>query len=130
MSSSCLEEVASSSSDRYPSISSLSHAMVQERHDQMIRERQEGSRHVDHRRREQRAGDDHDQIQAGGGTKFVVMVAMEKCSYDPKEDFRESMAVMIVANRIEEPKDLHSLLNYYVSMNSDEHRGLILEVIH
>ncbi|XP_009357596.2 probable transcription repressor OFP9 [Pyrus x bretschneideri] len=130
VSSSSSEEVASSSSDRYPSISSLSHAMVQERLDQMIRERQEGLRHVDHRRRKQRAGDDRDQLQAGGGTKFVVMVAMEKCSYDPREDFRESIAAMIVANRIEEPKDLRSLLNYYVSMNSDEYRGIILEVFH
>ncbi|KAM1033576.1 hypothetical protein ACFX2I_036978 [Malus domestica] len=130
VSSSSSEEVASSSSDRYPSISSLSHAMVQERLDQMIREGQEGLRHVDHRRRKQRAGDDHDQLQAGGGTKFVVMVAMEMCSYDPREDFRESLVAMIVANRIQEPKDLRSLLNYYVSMNSDEYRGLILEVFH
>ncbi|KAM2619140.1 hypothetical protein TB1_035330 [Malus domestica] len=66
MSSSCSEEVASSSSDRYRLISSLSHAMVQERLDQMIRERQEGSSHVDHQRREQRA--------------------VEKCSYDLGED--------------------------------------------
>ncbi|BFG27414.1 hypothetical protein CerSpe_136880 [Prunus speciosa] len=129
VSSSNSEEVESSSSDRYPSISSLSHAMVQERLDQMIRERQEASRHVDCPKKKQRAGDHH-QLQAEGGTKFIVMVAMEKCSYDPREDFRESVAEMIMANRIEEPKDLRSLLNYYVSMNSEEYHGIILEVFH
>ncbi|KAL6332610.1 hypothetical protein AAG906_009930 [Vitis piasezkii] len=62
-----------------------------------------------------------------GGTKFIVMMAMEKSSYDPREDFRESMVEMIMANRIEEPKDLRGLLNCYVSMNSDEYRGLYLK---
>ncbi|GLT75202.1 hypothetical protein SLA2020_469430 [Shorea laevis] len=113
------EEAESSYSDRFPSISSLAHAMVQERLDQMIRERQE-ARHKERRRQRSRSE----------GTKFVVMVAMEKCSYDPREDFRESMVEMIMANRIQEPKDLRSLLNYYVSMNSEEYHGMILEVFH
>ncbi|KAK9023010.1 hypothetical protein V6N11_003244 [Hibiscus sabdariffa] len=112
------EEAESSSSDRYASISSLAHAMVQERLDQMIRERQETRPNVERRR------------QRSEGTKFVVMVAMEKCSYDPREDFRRSMVEMIRANRIQEPKELRSLLNYYVSMNSDEYHGIILEVFH
>ena len=91
--------------------------MVQERLDQMIRERQE-ARQVERRR------------QSSEGTKFIVMVALEKCSYDPREDFRESMVEMIMTNRIQDPKDLRSLLNYYVSMNSDEYHGTILEVFH
>nr|GMD10155.1 probable transcription repressor OFP9 [Ipomoea batatas] len=70
------------SSGRFPAISSLSHAMVQERLEQMIREREEASRR------------------------------------------------MIVANRIWEPKDLRRLLNCYVSMNSEESRGDILEAFH
>ena len=111
------EEAESSNSDRFASISSLAHAMVQERLDQMIRERQE-TRHIERRR------------QRNEGTKFVVMVAMEKCSYDPRKDFRESMVEMITANRIQEPKDLRSLLNHYVSMNSEEYHGIILEVFH
>lgn len=115
------EEAESSNSDRFASISSLAHAMVQERLDQMIRERQEG-RQVVERRRQKGGGDQ--------GTKFVVMVAMEKSSYDPREDFRESMIEMIMANRIQEPKDLRSLLNYYISMNSEEYHGTILEVFH
>ncbi|XP_050378388.1 probable transcription repressor OFP9 [Argentina anserina] len=126
--SSSEEEVESSSTSdciRYPSISSLANAMVQERLNQMIKERQEedASRlHVDRRRRKNKV--------MYGETKFVVMVAMEKCSYDPREDFRESMAEMIMAKRIEEPKDLRSLLNYYVSMNSEEYHEIILEVFH
>lgn len=82
----------------------------------MIREKREMIR----QRRKQRNED----------TKFVVMVAMEKCSNDPKEDFRVSMMEMILANRIEKPKDLRNLLNYYISMNSDECHGVILDVFH
>ncbi|KAJ0080731.1 hypothetical protein Patl1_09908 [Pistacia atlantica] len=112
------EEAESSSSDQFPSVSSLAHAMVQERLDQMIRERQEA------RRKERRKQRDSE------GTKFIVMVAMEKSSYDPREDFRASMVEMILANRIEETKDLRSLLNYYMSMNSREYHGIILEVFY
>ncbi|KAF7811213.1 putative transcription repressor OFP9 [Senna tora] len=118
--SSSSEEVESSISDRFPSVSSLAHAMVQERLDQMIRERHHHNHHHHHVGRR-----DNEE-----GTKFVVMVAMEKCSYDPREDFRESMVEMIMANRLQEPKDLRSLLNYYVSMNSQEYHSLILEVFH
>lgn len=110
------EEAESSNSNRFATISSLAHAMVQERLAQMIRERQEA------RHRERRIKNE--------GAKFIVMVAMEKCSYDPREDFRESMVEMIMANRLEEPKDLRSLLNYYMSMNSEEYHGIILEVFH
>ncbi|KAL5163661.1 putative transcription repressor OFP9 [Glycine soja] len=109
--SSSEEAESSSASDRFPSVSSLAHAMVQERLDQMIR-----ARHVERRRQQSREG-----------TKFVVMVAMEKSSYDPREDFRESMMEMITANRLQDAKDLRSLLNYYISMNSDEYHSLILE---
>ncbi|KAB1201565.1 hypothetical protein CJ030_MR0G003160 [Morella rubra] len=115
--SSSEEAAESSNSDRFASVSSLAHAMVQERLDQMIRERQE-ARQAERRR------------LRGEGTKFIVMVAMEKCSYDPREDFRESMVEMIMANRIQEPKDLRSLLNYYISMNSEDYHGMILEVFH
>ncbi|KAK7857163.1 putative transcription repressor ofp9 [Quercus suber] len=83
----------------------------------MIRERQE-ARQGERRR------------QSSEGTKFIVMVALENCSYDPREDFRESMVEMIMTNRIQDPKDLRSLLNYYVSMNTDEYHGTILEVFH
>ncbi|MCE3215025.1 hypothetical protein HAX54_000577 [Datura stramonium] len=121
--SSSSEEAESSSSDRYPNptISSLTHAMVQERLDKMIREREEAKN--EERRRRRRAERDEK-------TKFIVMIAMEKSSYDPREDFRESIEQMIIANRICDPKDLRRLLNYYVSMNAEEYRGVILEVFH
>lgn len=103
--------------------------MVQEKLDQMIRERQEArDREVVNKssssRNKQIVRDHHK------GTRFILMVAMEKSSYDPREDFRESMIEMIMVNRIEEAKDLRSLLNYYMSMNSQEYHGIILEVFY
>lgn len=116
---SCRISVSSSeeaeSSDRFESnnnISSIAHAMVQERLDQMITEARI-------RRRGERSS-----------TKFVVMVATEMATYDPREDFRESMEQMIVASGIRSPKDLRRLLNYYLAMNSHDFQGVILEVFH
>ncbi|CAJ2649454.1 unnamed protein product [Trifolium pratense] len=114
-------ESSSSASNRFPSVSTLAHAMVQERLDQMIREKLEATRYVERRREQRRRSE---------GTKFVVMLAMEKCSYDPREDFRESMMEMITTNRLQDAKDLRSLLNYYMSMNSEEYHSLILEIFH
>lgn len=117
--SSSEEAESSSSSDRFESISSIAHAMVQERLDQMIRERRE-ARKAERFRQQTRREE----------TKFVVMVAMEKSSYDPRQDFRESMEQMIVANRIQEARDLRRLLNYYLTMNPEEFQSIILEVFH
>lgn len=139
MSSSSEEAESSVSSDhhRFPSVSSLAHAMVQERLDQLIKEKHVERRrhhhhhhklhHHHHHKEEDQEDEEEEEI---GGAKFVVMVAMEKCSYDPREDFRESMVEMIMANRLQHPKDLRSLLNYYVSMNSQLYHSLIFEVFH
>ncbi|KAJ9183158.1 hypothetical protein P3X46_007061 [Hevea brasiliensis] len=84
------EEAAesSSNSDRNASISSLAHAMVQKRLDQMIRETQQLElRHKERKRLKNE------------GIKFVVVVAMEKNSYDPRVDFREFMVETIPANK-------------------------------
>lgn len=81
-------------------------------------------------RREIRHGKERRKHRSTEETKFVVMVAMEKCSDDPREDFRVSMMEMILANRIDDPKDLRNLLNYYISMNSEECHDVILEVFH
>lgn len=118
--SSSEEGESSTSSGRIQTISSIAHAMVQERLDQMIRERAE-ARNAERRSRVQTRHD---------GTRFVVMVAMEKSSFDPRQDFRESIVQMIMANKIHEAKDLRRLLNYYLTMNSDDFRGIILEVFH
>ncbi|XP_057960890.1 probable transcription repressor OFP9 [Malania oleifera] len=117
------EEAESSCSDRFAPISSLAHAMVQERLDQMIRERQQEA--IRHEARAKRGEEG-----STSTNKFILMVAMEKFSHDPREDFRESMVEMIMLNRIEEPKDLRYLLNCYISMNSEVYRGIILEVFH
>ncbi|KAI3698172.1 hypothetical protein L6452_31284 [Arctium lappa] len=116
--SSSSEETESGKSDRFPTVSRLAHAMVQERLDQIIREKQE--RRYEERRRRVREE----------SNRLFVMVAMEKSSYDLRQDFRESMMEMITANRISEPKDLRRLLNCYISMNSEEFHGVILEVFH
>lgn len=62
-------------------------------------------------------------------SKFIFIVAMVKCSYDPREDFKESMVQMIIANQIQEPKDLRRFLNYYFSMNDEEYYGAVLKVL-
>ncbi|XP_072078308.1 proline iminopeptidase isoform X6 [Arachis hypogaea] len=69
--------------------------MVQERLEQLIRERR-----LEERCRRQQ------QSRIRERTKFVVMVAIEKCSYDPRENFRESMMEMITADHIKEARDL------------------------
>nr|XP_043611563.1 probable transcription repressor OFP9 [Erigeron canadensis] len=117
VSSSC-EETESGKSNHFPTVSSLAHAMVQERLDQIIKERQE--RRYEERRKKVREENN----------KLFVMVAMEKSSYNLREDFRESMKEMITANRISQPKDLRRLLNCYISMNSDEFHSIILEAFH
>ncbi|KAK9049337.1 hypothetical protein SSX86_031694 [Deinandra increscens subsp. villosa] len=119
VSSSSEEETQSQKSDRFPTVSSLAHAMVQERLDQIIKERRE-RRYEERRRR----------VREESSNRLFVMVAMEKSSYNLREDFRDSMVEMITANRISQPKDLRRLLNCYVSMNSEEFHSVILEVFH
>ncbi|CAN8246323.1 unnamed protein product [Cochlearia groenlandica] len=119
-------------SDQHGSVSSLTHYMVQEKLEQMITEAQEATlqekiRHQkmtrQRRRRSKSSSMSHN-------TKFIVMMAMEKCSYDPREDFRASMVEMIVANKIKKADELRSLLEYYLSMNPREYRSAILEIFY
>ncbi|PWA58026.1 putative transcription repressor OFP9 [Artemisia annua] len=116
--SSSSEETESGKSSRHPTVSSLAHAMVQERLDQIIKDRQE--KRYEERRRKVRED----------SNKLFVMVALEKSSYNLRKDFRDSMMEMITTNRISQPKDLRRLLNCYISMNSEEFHGVILEVFH
>ena len=62
--------------------------------------------------------------------RLALMVAIEKSSDDPSGDFRQSMVEVILANRMEHPRDLRYLLNCYLSMNSTEYKEVILEVFH
>ncbi|CAM0904455.1 unnamed protein product [Alopecurus aequalis] len=60
----------------------------------------------------------------------VVLVAVDKRTYVPREDFRRSIAEVIAAKRMAEPAELRALLNCYVSVNAREHRAAILDAFH
>uniref|UniRef100_A0A7N0UD24 Transcription repressor n=1 Tax=Kalanchoe fedtschenkoi TaxID=63787 RepID=A0A7N0UD24_KALFE len=133
----CSSSFSTSSSDapdrgrteeRRGSISSLAHAMVQERLGQMIREREEARRLEEEMKRRRRRKkkwrkQDHE-------PKLVLVVAVERPSYDPGQDFRESVVEMIETYRIIRPRDLRWLLDCYLSVNSDELREVILDAFH
>lgn len=59
-----------------------------------------------------------------------MLVAEDRSSDDPKRDFRDSMLDVIVSRGMKEPKELRSLLNWYISLNSAEHREVILEAFY
>ena len=61
---------------------------------------------------------------------LVVLLAVDRSSYDPRTDFRESILEVIVSRGLQEPEELRSLLNCYISLNSREHRRVILEAFH
>ena len=46
---------------------------------------------------------------------------------DPERDFRESMAEMIVENKMKEQTDLEDLLACYLSLNSSEYHDIIIK---
>uniref|UniRef100_A0A0D9W5K4 Transcription repressor n=1 Tax=Leersia perrieri TaxID=77586 RepID=A0A0D9W5K4_9ORYZ len=60
----------------------------------------------------------------------VVLVAVDRKTSEPREEFRRSIAEVITAKRMAEPAELRALLNCYVSVNSREHRAAILEAFH
>ncbi|KAL9236161.1 hypothetical protein vseg_010862 [Gypsophila vaccaria] len=54
--------------------------------------------------------------------------AVVKSSFDPQNDFKESMVEMIVQNNLRAPKDLENLLACYLSLNSVEYHQVIIKV--
>ncbi|XP_024394521.1 uncharacterized protein [Physcomitrium patens] len=60
-------------------------------------------------------------------TKERVAVVVES-SYDPYNDFRESMIEMIVDQDIQETGDLEELLQCYLSLNEAEYHNVIVDV--
>lgn len=54
--------------------------------------------------------------------------AVVKRSEDPYEDFRKSMMDMILEKQIFEDTDLEQLLHCFLSLNSSEHHGVIVQV--
>ncbi|KAK9681482.1 hypothetical protein RND81_10G006000 [Saponaria officinalis] len=114
------------------SISTLAHYLVQERLDQMIKQSQdeEARRLKEARKRKQKIVDRHDSSRVISRKRLVLVVAMEKCSNDPRQDFRRSMVEVILGNKLKEAKDLRYLLKYYISVNYEEYKGVILEAFY
>ena len=114
--------LSSSSSSSCPaeqsadSLSYLTHAIVQSRLQRMINESSTAAAAAAARRRR--------------SSKLVVLLAVDRNSYDPRTDFRESILEVIVSKGMQEPKELRSLLNCYISLNSREQRQVILEAFH
>lgn len=77
-----------------------------------------------------KAGHSAVQMRRKSTSKLVVLVAVDRDSFDPRTDFRESMLEVIASKGLKEPRELRSLLNCYISLNSEDHRGVILEAFH
>ncbi|KAJ4817957.1 transcription repressor [Rhynchospora pubera] len=131
---SCSEQIGLSDTEQTNNLSYMAHGMVQARLDHMING--ENSHQTGFHRRQRRGAVLHEtrnkpvsntRSTTGDNRKYVVLVAMERDSYDPREDFRRSIMEVIRSNSLGEPKDLKGLLNCYISMNSREHRQAILE---
>ncbi|KAL3520152.1 hypothetical protein ACH5RR_018301 [Cinchona calisaya] len=64
---------------------------------------------------------------AGDATAFDSY-ALVKSSFNPQQDFRDSMIEMIIEKRIERPEELEELLACYLTLNYDEYHDLIVKV--
>ncbi|RAL49716.1 hypothetical protein DM860_002007 [Cuscuta australis] len=53
--------------------------------------------------------------------------AMVKSSFDPEQDFKDSMAEMITKMGIKSPEDLEELLACYLTLNCDHHHHIIIK---
>jgi uncharacterized protein (TIGR01568 family) len=71
-----------------------------------------------------------EQAAATRRTTCVVLLAEDRRTHDPREEFRRSIAEVIAAKRMAEPAELRALLNCYVSVNAREHRAAILQAFH
>ncbi|KAK6932738.1 Ovate protein family, C-terminal [Dillenia turbinata] len=54
--------------------------------------------------------------------------AVVKCSFDPQQDFRDSMMEMITEKSIRRPEEMEELLACYLTLNSDAYHDLIIKV--
>ncbi|CAN1230231.1 Transcription repressor OFP1 [Linum grandiflorum] len=54
--------------------------------------------------------------------------AVVKSSYDPENDFKESMVEMIKEMRIRKTEELEELLACYLMLNCEEYHELIINV--
>ncbi|PIA42067.1 hypothetical protein AQUCO_02100132v1 [Aquilegia coerulea] len=60
--------------------------------------------------------------------KALENFAVTKCSFNPQNDFRDSMVEMIVEKGLWSPEELENLLACYLSLNSVEYHDLIVRV--
>ncbi|KAK9055932.1 hypothetical protein SSX86_027019 [Deinandra increscens subsp. villosa] len=59
---------------------------------------------------------------------YIDSFAVLKSSFNPQQDFRDSMMEMITENRIRQREDLEELLACYLTLNCDEYHHLIVKV--
>lgn len=59
--------------------------------------------------------------------KVKESYAVVKKSEDPKEDFKRSMMEMVVEKQMFEERELEQLLECFLSLNSRQHHGVIVE---
>jgi uncharacterized protein (TIGR01568 family) len=129
-------------------LSKLAHGVVQERLQSTIDATEAGQRHSAHRappdhteRRPRRPpcawarGCYESSVRSGREVMArrracVALLAEDRRTHDPREEFRRSIAEVIAAKRMAEPAELRALLNCYVSVNAREHRAAILEAFH
>ncbi|KAL0407451.1 UNVERIFIED_CONTAM: Transcription repressor OFP5 [Sesamum latifolium] len=69
-----------------------------------------------------------EQTEVVEGKTMFDSFAVVKSSYDPQQDFRDSMVEMIRAKGIDRPEDLEELLACYLTLNHDEYHDLIIKV--
>lgn len=129
---SCSEPIRSSDTELINDLSNMAHGMVQERLEHIIGENSHQLGFYERHRRDLFVGKTYSKPDNNTTTnieskKYIVLVAIERDSYDPREDFRKSIMEVITCKGLVEPKELKGLLNCYVSMNSSEHRQPILE---
>ncbi|KAG6403552.1 hypothetical protein SASPL_135777 [Salvia splendens] len=61
------------------------------------------------------------------GILFTESFAIVKASFDPENDFKESMMEMIVENKIRASKELEELLACYLSLNPNQYHDTIIK---
>jgi uncharacterized protein (TIGR01568 family) len=115
-------------------LSKLAHGMVQERLQSIMVDgaAAEAGRHSGHqelaeRRRRPPCARGGRYESSGRRRTCVVLLAEDRRTHDPREEFRRSIAEVIAAKRMAE---LRALLDCYISVNAREHRAAILEAFH
>ncbi|XP_047956867.1 transcription repressor OFP1-like [Salvia hispanica] len=63
------------------------------------------------------------------GIFFTESFAIVKASFDPENDFKESMMEMIVENNIRASNDLEELLACYLSLNPNQYHDMIIKAV-